>query len=125
MNDNSDNSTNEVGTQPVSVPKKSPPWGLVAIIVAVVVIGTVITLTKMEIIGNSEHTIHTEGIHIMEDGSVMQQDGTELESAEVMPDGTIKLPNGEIVVPTMDLRIGVSDDDHEHESGVVEEHEHN
>ena len=44
----------------------------------------------------------------MANGTVMLPNGEKVEGAEVTEDGMIKLPNGEIVAPVMDLREGGS-----------------
>jgi plastocyanin len=45
-----------------------------------------------------------EGMHIMPDGVVMAKDGKEVTDAQILSDGTIRLKNGAIVTPVMDMR---------------------
>lgn len=82
--------------------------------------------------GNDTATQSYEGIHIMADGTIMLSDGEIVEGAEVTPGGMIRLPDGAMIEPVMDLREGDSMgemetmemDNHEHEPGTPDEHEH-
>jgi hypothetical protein len=46
----------------------------------------------------------TAGIHIMNDGTIMWGNGTEVAGATITADGKVKLGNGRIVTPKFDLR---------------------
>lgn len=45
-----------------------------------------------------------KGTHIMQNGDVMTGSGKVLEEASIQPDGSILLPNGEVIVPVADYR---------------------
>jgi plastocyanin len=49
-------------------------------------------------------TASNEGIHIMPDGTVMAKDGSKVDGATILQNGTIKLQNGTIVTPAVDMR---------------------
>ena len=50
-----------------------------------------------------DHKDHSS-VHIMADGTVMDQDGAIVSDAVILADGTIKLSDGSIVKPEFDLR---------------------
>jgi hypothetical protein len=57
-----------------------------------------------EVSDGSTTTIDYSGTHIMPNGDVMMKNGEVLPDAEILPDDTIQLGNGEIITPMMDLR---------------------
>ncbi len=67
--------------------------------------------TTMEATGTSEETSHLgmegiEGIHIMQNGSIMLGNGALVNDATIASDGMITLGSGETVTPVMDMRSG-------------------
>jgi hypothetical protein len=76
-------------------------WIIVGALVLVVVL-------LMFMRGSGPVDSSLEGIHIMEDGTVMLGNGEMAEGASVTADGMIQLSNGDIVSPFMDLRGGES-----------------
>ncbi|MCE9541574.1 hypothetical protein K8R03_03380 [Candidatus Kaiserbacteria bacterium] len=55
---------------------------------------------------HSHAVIDTSGIHIMADGSVMLANGTTVPDATVTASGMIRMPDGTVVKPAMDMRAG-------------------